>query len=198
MKLSTNNYQLTTHQKGFTLIEAVTAASIFAFVVASMLGVYITVLRLDSKTRAFRAVQQNSRFIMDFLAKEVRNGLIDYASYPGGQVINVSGQYYTQDLYLENQANEREHIYLNGNNIILNKTGVGATNLNSGGVTVTKLQFYVSPKVDPLTIAKAANQQPNVTVVLELNSNYGQRVGDVAKINLQSTFSIRQYPSRYP
>ncbi|OGE87572.1 MAG: hypothetical protein A3J07_05030 [Candidatus Doudnabacteria bacterium RIFCSPLOWO2_02_FULL_49_13] len=178
-------------QKGFTLIESVVATAVFAFVVSSILGVYVATTQLDRKSRASRAVTQNARFILEYLAKEVRNGNIDYASYPGG---NAAG---TADLYVEDQANLIEHFYLSGTNLILDKNGA-VTNLNSAAVEVTKLQFLVAPVGDPYTIAKTHNEQPHVTVVLELTSNYGQQEASTIKLNLQGTFTTRGYLSRQP
>lgn len=176
-------------QKGFTLIEAIIATSVFAFVVSSILGVYVSTIQLDRKTRAQRAVAQNARFIMEFLAKEVRNGTINYASFTGGI---VSG---TADLYLENQANIIEHLSLSGTDLVLNKNGTN-TNMNSSGVKVTNLKYYIQPVGDPYTFAKTYNEQPRVTVVMELTSNYGTRLNDIAKFDLEDTFVIRAYPPR--
>lgn len=180
-------------QKGFTLFEAIVSTAVFAFVVSSILGVYVATLQLDQKTRSQRAVTQNARFLMEYLAKEIRNGTIDYAAYPGG---SVSGQ---NEIYIRNQLNESERIYLDGQNLILSKLS-GTTSLNSASALVTKMAFYVSPNSNPFTTQRPPpqNQQPTVTVVLELTSNYGQRTVDVARINLQSTFTVRAYPSRLP
>lgn len=180
---------LNPNQKGFTLIEAVVSSAVFAFVVVSILGVYTLVIRLDGKTRAERAVQENARFIMEYLAKLVRNGSINYASYPVGNANNTA-----TELWVFTQADELEHIYLQNSDLKLEKSST--TNLNSSSVRVTKAQFLVSPNLNPLTSSKLANQQPNVTVILELTSNYGDKPGDVSKINLQSSFSSREYPSR--
>jgi type II secretory pathway pseudopilin PulG len=176
---------------GFTLIEAVVAASVFAFVVSSTLAVYMATLKVDTKTRAQRTVIQNARFIMDFVAKEVRNGLINYSAYPGG-LANP-----TDTLYIVNDASEAEQLTLNGVNLVLTKPA-GSTNLNSSQVKITKLLFYVSPVQDPLTPARLANQQPSVTIVMEVTSNYGSNPADAVKINIQSTFEVRSYPSRLP
>ncbi len=188
MRLQPTTYNLQP-QKGFTLIEAVVATSVFAFVISSILGVYVATLQLDRKTRAQRAVAQNGRFIMEFLAKEVRNGTISYASFPGSAVAG------TGDLYLENQSSLVEHLSLSGTNLVLNKNASN-TNMNSNSVKVTKLAFYVSPSHDPFTSAKTYNEQPHVTVVLELTSNYSANAIDIVKLNLQDTFGIRYYPSR--
>ncbi len=187
-RIFNSKFKILNSQKGFTLIEAIVATAVFSVVVSGVIGVYLSVLKLDRKTRAQRAVYDNSRFIMEFFAKEIRNGSVEYSVYGGGILPNP-------DLYLRNQANEVEHFFLNGTNLVLNKNA-GDTNMNSAGVKVTKLKFFISPTTDPYTPAKAANEQPHVTVVLELTSNYGVGSNEEAKINLQDTFAMRIYPSR--
>ena len=184
------------HNSGFTLIEAVVSTALFAFVVASILGVYTSILRLDTRTRAQRAVEDNARFIMDFLSKEVRDGFIDYTAAACGAVVTS-----TTDLCLVNQNNETEHIYAAsltnllsgaGTDLTLAKTS-GTSNLNSASVKITKLKFLVAPVVDPLTDAKVTNEQPHVTVIMEVTS---VSTRDAVKIDLQNTFSENYYPSR--
>ncbi len=187
-------------KSGFTLIEAIVATSVFAFVVSSIIGVYISALQIDRKTRAQREVTQNARYIMDFLAKEVRNGEINYATYPG-QTADESDQF-----HLINQAGELEifrRVLVSGPDcvtgvckIVLAKQGGGTSDLTSAGVKVTKLEFRTSPTQDPFTPAKTTNVQPHVIVVMELTSSRYSRPQDQAKINVQSTFTVRHYPSR--
>jgi prepilin-type N-terminal cleavage/methylation domain-containing protein len=187
MRISNLKFKIFKSQKGFTLIEAIVATAVFAFVVSSAVGVYLSVIKLDRKTRAQRAVTQNARFILDFLAKEVSNGRIYYAGYPGG-VANST-------LSVQNQANEIEYFFISGTNIIMQK-GSSTTNLNSAGVRVTGLQFLVDPVQDPYTESKVTNTQPHATVILELTSNYGSNPADIIRLNLQTTLSSRTYPSR--
>lgn len=189
-------FQISNHksQTGFTLIEALVSASVFAFVVSGILGVYMSTLRLDTRTRAQRSVSDNARFIMEFLAKEVRDGRIDYSAAACGSVVTNTTQ-----LCLVNQSNEAVRIYAQdpgnistGTDLVIAKAA-GTTNLNSSNVKITKLKFAVSPTVDPLTSARAANEQPRVTVVLELTA---QSARDPVKVNLQTTLSENYYPSR--
>ena len=174
-------------QSGFTLIEAVVAASVFVFVVSAVIGVYISTLRLDSRTRAQRAILDNSRFIMDFLSKEVRNGHIDYNAAACGGVVTSD-----TDLCLVNQDNEAEHFYLTGNNLAVAKTA-GTANLNSSNVLVTNVRFLVAPTSDPLVAGSPTNEQPHVTVILDMKTTSDR---DPVPIHLQSTFSENYYPSR--
>ncbi len=188
-------------QKGFTLIEAVVATGVFAFVVSSVIGIYLSVVQIDTRTRAERSVQQNARFIMDFLGKEIRNGRIDYDAYGG--TISYLSDGYTTTLYLVNQLDEREAITCVGNNLVLTKTA-GTTNLNStntsgtAGVVVNNCRFFISPATNPfeLLASNPPNIQPSVTVVLGLSSNYSAKAIDIATINLESTYTVRDYPTR--
>lgn len=175
------------------MIEAVVATSVFAFFITSILGVYMSTLRLDSRTRAQRAVTDNARFIMEFLAKEVRNGRIDY------DASGCNGTSNDTDLCIINQSNEAEHIYVEnvgdlnggrGTNLVIEK-GAGTSNLNSSSVTVTKLKFLVSPSSDPFT--GGSNEQPHVTVIMQLTAQSNR---DPVKLDIQTTLSENYYPIR--
>jgi Tfp pilus assembly protein PilE len=181
--------------KGFTLIEAVVSTAVFSMVIVSVLGVYASVLKLDRRTRTERAVQQNARFILEYFSKDIRNGTIDYSKYPGANANNSS-----TSLWVINQANENESFFLSGTDLKLQKNVGGTdvtTNLNSSDVKVTRASFLLSPPQDPLTVAKTYNQQPSVTIILELTSS-SFSPGEGSKINLQTTLTSRAYPSREP
>jgi type II secretory pathway pseudopilin PulG len=185
------------HEKGFTLIEAVVASSVFAFLIASVLGVYMSTMQLDRKSKAQRAVTQNARFIMEYLSKETVNGMISYSAYANPNDISS----YSGELNLINQADETEKIIFQSasNSLALQKTINGvlvSTNLNSTQVKINKALFLVKPYSDPYTALKTTNQQPSVTVILELQSNFGNSNLDSFKLNVQSTFTPRHYPSR--
>jgi Tfp pilus assembly protein PilE len=178
------------NKQGFTIIEAIVATAVFAFVVTSIMGVYESTLRLDTRTRAQRNVIQNSQFIMQFLEKEITNGHIDYAKTPCGPNAGAN-----HDLYIINQEGEAEHMYLSGTDLLLCKNGT-ITDLNSSTIQISSLGLYVSPATDPLTnsaISNGPNLQPHVTVSLEVQS---VATRDRSTLNLQSTFSELYYPSR--
>jgi Tfp pilus assembly protein PilW len=184
-------------QKGFTIIEAVVATTVFAFVFSSIVGIYLSTIQLDRKSRSERSVAENARFIMEFLAKEVRNGRIDYSAYSGQTANEVN------ELHIINQGEEPESFRLAGSNcntngicnITLTK-GTETTNLNSTYIRITKLEFRVSPIGDPFTAAENYNEQPRVTIFIEFTSHQGAKAIDVAKMNLQTTLSTRYYPPR--
>lgn len=181
-----NFHKAKRRQKGFTIIEAVVSAGVFAFIVSSILGVYMATIQLDSKTRAERAVQQNARFIMDFLSKEIRNGSINYTLVNDADSLN-----------LINQLDEEELIQWDGSsNLVLTKTGLGSTQLNSNGVRITNFAFYTAPTRNPFILANDVHVQPHVTIVMRLEYESTNRQADNAYMDIQSTFTVRDYPSR--
>src|SRR6266545_5336500 len=116
---------------GFTLIEVIVSMSLFIFVIMSIMGLYLSILRLEKRTRFERSLTQNGRFIYEFLEKEITNGHVDYAKTLCGQANS------NNDVYLVNQANENEHIYLKDADLMLCKAGQ-TTKLSSNDVRVTK------------------------------------------------------------
>jgi prepilin-type N-terminal cleavage/methylation domain-containing protein len=177
--------------RGFTLMEILVSVSLFVFVVSSASAVYVSAIRLDSKTRAERAVVDNGRFIMEYLSKEIRTGKIDYNG--------INNQTH---LSLINQVNEKIHVYWVNSatdpqykNLIVQKP-TGTTPLNSSDVEVTNLRFYLSPIVDPYVLSNNSGAQPHVTIVMELATPDAFTTNRGAIINLESTFSPQRYPPR--
>jgi prepilin-type N-terminal cleavage/methylation domain-containing protein len=183
--------QTKTNSSGFTLMEILVSISLFAFVFSSSAVVYISALRLDSKTRAERAVVQNGRFIMEYLAREIRTGRINY-----------SGINNATHLSLINQANETIHLYWVNNTgdsddkkLIVEKPS-GSVALNSSEVQISNLRFYLAPTVDPYKLSNNSGVQPHVTIVMEIATPDAYTTNRGALINLQSTFAPQKYPVR--
>ncbi|MBX4206422.1 type II secretion system GspH family protein [Candidatus Parcubacteria bacterium] len=61
-------------QKGFTLIELMTALSIFAVVVTISLGSILNVFDANRKSRALKSVMTNLNLAMEEMSKEMRYG----------------------------------------------------------------------------------------------------------------------------
>lgn len=177
-------FKKTKGQKGFTIVEAVVSAGVFAFVVAASLGVYIATTQLDSKTRAERAVQQNARFIMDYFAKEIRNGSIDYTGVNDSDTLSIT-----------NQLGQQLVFDLVNGNLMLTRSGFGTTQLNSSSISVTRFNLYLRPNVDPFKLVSGADLQPHVTIVMRLETLQQAPQGR-AFIDVQTTLTTRDYPSR--
>ena len=66
-------------EAGFTLMEIVVATTIFAIVVSALMGLFDYTLKINRKAEALRQATQGMRNFVEFVAKEVRNGRIDYS-----------------------------------------------------------------------------------------------------------------------
>jgi len=169
--------------QGFTLIEMVVATAVFAVVLSAIAGSYLSVLRLNEKSRTVRVVEQNARFITEFLTREIRNGTIDFsaAGYNGSVPNNGMVTY----LYLLNSTGARETLDFVGTNIRLTK-GSASTNLSGSDVRVSNLVFYVYP----------SNQSSQNTVgfSFKVTSNTtAQTPGRESSVVIQSTIATRDY-----
>jgi type II secretory pathway pseudopilin PulG len=180
---------------GFTLIESVVAAGVFAVATTTIVAAVLAVMRVDEKSRAIRVTEQNARFVSEFLEREIRNGSVNYSGYSGG---TVPGYGTTGELRLVNAAGEVERIFLDGTNhrLRLEKITGGttyATDLTAANVTADSLSFFISPTTDPFQVGGPDNQ-PQVTYNFSLTSNTSTRTRDQISIGVQSTVSLRNYP----
>lgn len=64
--------------RGFTIMEIIVATTIFALVTVGLLSLFTYTLKINRKTESLRQATQGVRNFMEFIAKEVRNGQIDY------------------------------------------------------------------------------------------------------------------------
>lgn len=170
---------------GFTLIEAVVSVSIFAMAMTSIVGVYLSVQKLNQASASLNALQQNARFISEDLSKLIRNGEIDYSRYPSG----TAPQPEAADLYLVDQAGSQIRIYLQNETLFLDKLGIGSANFTSREVAVKDFKVYITPVANPFP---GGNDQPTATVYLDLESNVNPR--DKTRARFQVTLTTRQYP----
>jgi len=58
--------------KGFSLIEMLVAASIFAFMIIAITGIYAQVISLQRRAQGAARVQENALFVVETLSREIR------------------------------------------------------------------------------------------------------------------------------
>ncbi len=62
------------NRAGFTIIELIVAVGLFTFVVIYAIGITISVTRAERKSSDIQAVQDNIRFSLELMTKEMRTG----------------------------------------------------------------------------------------------------------------------------
>lgn len=166
-------------QKGFTLIELLVSVSLYAIFVTIATGLFLSSIQGQRKIFSFQAVQDNSRYVTEFMAREMRMGKNFLVT--GGNNLNFV-----------NQKGEIIY-YCMVNNSIKRAVGVfcdaNSSNLTSSEVVVVdKLEFLLSGEgVGDL-------RQPRITIIMKLHSS-GTVSAVETSLNLQTTVSARKLES---
>jgi len=158
------------NKKGITLIELIVSIALFSLAVIVVLTILSTGINAQRKVIALQNVQENARALLEFIAKEVRMGIVSSA---GTDYINIT----------RSDGDVVRYTFSNGdiirNNITDNLSGaMNSTNINITG------SFYVTG------LGTADNLQPKITIVLSVQSQ-GSKVEEQARIDLQTTLSQR-------
>ena len=186
---------------GFTLIEVLVSLSIFSVLAIISMNLYSSAVNLDRQGNAHRAVQQNGTFLFEFLAKEIRNGALDYQSYTGQGVDLTVMPISNLKLLYRGTADRHEEIYLDqtSGQVLIKRERAGQAGvydtsaITNPDVKVNALSFFVSPS-NECTESSVSCTQQRVTVVLTIESNTPE-VGAAKGItaDFQTTFSARVY-----
>ena len=75
-----NNRRLR-RKKGFTLVEVIIASSIFTIVSLIGVTVFVNVTRIQKRISLENAMYEDGRFMMERLAREIRENTVDYEEY---------------------------------------------------------------------------------------------------------------------
>lgn len=186
------------HQKGFTLIEAIVATSIFAFAMVSIIGVYLSTVRINRRTDLIRTASENVRFITEYISKEIRNGQLNYFGPANSPCTLPPFSSSSNFLSLVNIDGDRLCFYLGnsagllsatGPNLWLIKNNYSAVKINSTNVSITSLIFYVSPTANPYSASLKI--QPRVSVLGSLKANSSAL--DNVVMPIQTSVSIPVY-----
>jgi prepilin-type N-terminal cleavage/methylation domain-containing protein len=155
-------------QRGFSLIEFLVAMSIFAIVIIVVLGSFAMVIKGQRKVIAMQNVQENTRFLLDFMTKEIRMSTINAATENTITIVRSDNQVVTYTF--------------SGNNI--ERTSPSSSGpINSEEVLVNG-RFYAEG------IGTGDGQQPKLTIAINVQSA-GNQPEEQSRIDLQTTLSQR-------
>ena len=69
------------NKKGFTLLEMLISAAVFAITVVIGVDIFFGVKKIKKRTSYIQDIQSDSRYIMEEMAKQLRQGMINYQWY---------------------------------------------------------------------------------------------------------------------
>jgi len=151
-------------------MELVVSLAIFSLAIMVVLTLLSTGVQAQRKVLALQNVQENARFILEFMTKEIRMSNINAGNSSSLSITRPDGE-------------RIQYLFVNGN--LERRTipaGVGGP-INSDSVSVNG-SFYT------IGIGTSDNLEPRATIVLSVQGK-GTKTEEQAKIDLQTTLSQR-------
>lgn len=157
---------------GFTLMEMIVALGIFVIALTISLGAVLKFKDIQRSTTAVNQLQENLRFALEYMAKEMRTGKnFSCSNCNGGN--NVS---------FTNAKGENVSYKLEGNRLKKSTSGGGFLPLTSPRVRIESLQFFASG------ISSGDGQQPKI--LIKIKSSIRDK-NTLMNFNLQTLISSR-------
>ena len=170
-------------QFGFTLIEVLVSVAIFSIAISVIATVFFNTNNLQQRTKNLQQVQNEGRYILDKLAKEIRAREIDetlsnnqslfFKEDEFGEVLGFFYDSEKQNLMISSQVGQQDAL---------------SAPLNSKSIAISDVDFSILP-LDPET---DEFRQPLVIVRLVLENRSGfQRY--YQELRLQTAISSKFY-----
>jgi len=181
---------------GFTLAEMLVTVGVFAIAMSVSSSIFINVNNLQQQTANMGKLQNEGRYVLEKISKEIRGRELDYASTllsaTGTTDILVFKKDELGDVYKIFFDHASSSIDVETDNV---DTGIAKTaHLSSDEIIADRLEFKISPVTDPYEVG-ALNpplEQPRVTMVMLIKN---RNVPDKYKktLLLQTTISSKIY-----
>ncbi|OIO52875.1 MAG: hypothetical protein AUJ11_00160 [Parcubacteria group bacterium CG1_02_44_65] len=180
------------NNRGVSLLELVVAISIFSFLMLSSVQIFKMVVDGQRNAVSAQNVQENIRYAMEKISKEIRMAQAsDAACEPAAvyKVFNTTAG--SSALHFKNQDGQCLTYYLEDNRlklIVANGLEVIADGfVTPGALEVSNLKFYL----DDDLIGAFHSKQPYVTMVMDVKA-IGLAINE-QKMKIQITVSSRYY-----
>jgi len=158
---------------GFTLVELIVAMAAFSFIVLAMTGIAQSVIKSQRKAFALQEIQENGRYLMESVGKEVRMSTINSAA--SSQTTSIS--------LTDSDGDDIDYQFIS--NKMQRRVNLGVwQDISSSNINLTGY-FYIRKGVAPAPRAL-------VTMVMKVEMAGGRAEGQ-AENYLQTTLSSRSW-----
>ena len=161
---------------GFTLVELLVSITIFSLIVVTVGTIYMSAISWERKVRATEKLQENSAFVVETMAREIRVSSISGPDSSGctATTLTINHPTYGTVTY-----------FLNSEGNVLRQTS-STVNVSSLNVKFTRMKFCITGS------GSSDNTSPKVTILLSLENRVGIQV---APIDIQTTVTSRDIRS---
>ncbi|MBI2552537.1 prepilin-type N-terminal cleavage/methylation domain-containing protein [Candidatus Uhrbacteria bacterium] len=191
--------------RGFTLMEMLVALTLFSVVVTVTTDLFFTFQRTSRRTENLESVVASGRLMMEQIAREARQGTIDYDWY-ARQSIDLSARAAQPVLALRDREGGQVQFEFDENlgTLMMSRRGGNPESLNSPDTAVLRNAYFsITPASDPFQFISdqddpragqfGADIQPRVTILLALRTAALRGQQNYLEYDLQTTISSRVY-----
>lgn len=164
------------NKKGFTLVELVVAVFIFSVLMVIAGGSFVSALSLQKRALNIKKVEENGRFILELMAREIR------VANPINTADNGCPGSGASILTFQHPVNGSIEYSLSGNQVHRKVEGVDSI-ISNPDIEVSRLIFCVSGNT------ASDDKQPRVAIILSLKTDGS--AAEAANLDLQTTVSQR-------
>ena len=177
-------------QKGFTLIEVLISAAIFAMVITVSMVVFGANSNLQSRSDAIRTASESAKFIIEAIARDVR--LSDSFILSSTSCDNSTPKK-CKSISITQGDNTINYIYDAAAKKIMYSDSKNTTqeSLNTANVRVDSLVFS---GVDTSDISE---NQPQLKVSIDFTAVIGTKAVETQSEHVETSISTRNYPDYY-
>ena len=183
-------------------MELVVVMGIFSIAVTMATGIFLLSNRAQRRVLAVTSAEDDLRFALEAVAREVRAGKIDYATYASSGNVSIPAAH----LYVIGASGQKEDFYVETSPaycptatpkcLVVRFNGGTPQPVTAAGDSIEKLGFYIAPQADPFSLGQSglynSNRQPTVTIAMQARVvNVG--AADQVTFAAQTTVESRVY-----
>jgi len=137
-----------------------------------MVGIFVNTNRAQKRLANSEKLQADTRYVVEVMAREIRNNKIDYAYYDPADLTTQDTPPYLQEIALEDTDGYDIQFKLENNRIKIRRTASSNNwyDITPEDISVIQMKIYISPSSDPYPIGAVNNQQPIVYIGMTTQS----------------------------
>lgn len=180
-------FKIKINGRGFTLVEMIISATIFALIIGAAFTVFISISRLQRKTITAQRLAGEGRYLMEQMARTIREGRISYFDPLNNPITYTTPSNF---VYVDNLSGNRIKFYQDANSLkreIFDSTPPSVVDiLSSANIKIQSLNFYIKPNI------QSSTQKPIVLITMSMeNVEIDASIKDI--IHLQTAVESRYY-----
>jgi len=177
---------------GFTLIEMLTAITIFLLVIGATMGIFISAIRSQREILTIQQILDQTGYALEHMSRALRMAKKDLT----GECLTTAGQYYNYETNAEknrirfiNYEDQCQEFFLEGNQLKERKSSDNkASNFQSSSLLISG-NFQLNSLLFSLSgHSQSDDLQPKVTIFLDILGGNQERPPE---IKIQTTISQR-------